>query len=102
MYSGIIHSGVMKTNLWIPTNCYFCVQGCTAAAADVGYLPFHFPKYTKTNLKFPLQRESNPLFRAVLSSNLKDLMNLVESGSPINIQNEKGSSLLNFTMRRKR
>ncbi|XP_044272720.1 uncharacterized protein LOC123016408 isoform X2 [Tribolium madens] len=48
------------------------------------------------------RRESNPLFRAVLSDNLAELQALVESGHPVNIQNAKGCSLLNFAMRRKR
>lgn len=52
--------------------------------------------------KFPLQRETNPLFRAVLSNDLNELKALVESGNSVNIQNTKGSALLNFVMRRKR
>ncbi|KYB26121.1 ankyrin-3 isoform X1 [Tribolium castaneum] len=52
--------------------------------------------------RFPLQRENNPLFRAVLSDNLAELQTLVESGHRVNTKNAKGCSLLNFAMRRKR
>ncbi|XP_063919353.1 uncharacterized protein LOC135134583 isoform X2 [Zophobas morio] len=48
------------------------------------------------------RRETNPLFRAVLSNDLNELKALVESGNSVNIQNTKGSALLNFVMRRKR